>query len=311
MADKRSSRKESRSNNEKDPKGATALTKCLKCNKYMENDSQALECNLCTNWTCLKCTGLSAAVYKGMTDDDNENCMYVCRGCLGSLPTLKKISKDVTDIKESTSVRFDELENRMDNIEGNMQTTVSEEVKKLKEDLKSELLHEFDNKIRERDEIDKRADNLILFKVPESESTIPQERISHDQSLIQKVCKQTGVDNAHIIQAIRLGSKKDNVDKCRPLRIRFAIKSQRRSVLMNSKKLSNGDAVVKNIAIARDLTITQRNDYKDKMKAVKETYDTRVSQGETDIIIRGMRIIKVRGTGEDRESEPGTQPPFH
>ena len=255
--------------------------------------------------------------------------MYVCQGCLGSLPTLKKISSDIKDIKISTSSRFDDLENRVDNIEGSMKTTVTEEVGKLKEDLKtelmtefdkkteevsklkddlkSELMNEFDKKLKEKDEISKRVDNLIFFNVQESKSKEVKERIEHDTDLINKVCQTTGVESPNISQAIRLGSKTDEGDTNRPLKIKFALKSERRTVLTNSRKIAqSSDKVIQKVSIARDLTESQRSDYKEKVESAKNELKTRIESGETGIERRGLRIVKTKE--KTTGAEGGTNP---
>ena len=79
-------------------KGATAITKCVTCSKILEESTQAVECSMCSGWYCLKCTGLSNAMYKAMCEDKSECCMYACKFCLGVLPTLKNINTNVEEI---------------------------------------------------------------------------------------------------------------------------------------------------------------------------------------------------------------------
>ena len=82
-------------------------------------------------------------------------------------------------------------------------------------------------------------------------------------------------------------------------------------ILLNSKKVASGEAEIKNISIARDLTVAERQDYKDKVKAIEAELVERTNHGETGLERRGLRICKAKEPGLDSgEDHTGGRPPF-
>lgn len=282
---------------------------CFKCDQLLDKDSQALQCNMCGSWYCLQCSKLSPVMYKAMTEENSDSCMYVCPPCLGALPTLKSINKTLTDIKQSTTERFDKLETRVDDVEVNMKSAVKEEASAMKTDLKTEIMQDLEKRLNEREDQSRRSDNLIFFSVPESNSDVANERVAHDRDIIARICEATGVVKPQLVSVVRLGKRDTTTARQpRPTKVRFVAKSDRRSVLLNRKKLSDGDEILNKISISKDLTPEQRRIYKETKEAAKKEFEERVKQGETGIELRGIRIINSSKSKTSEVASPAPAP---
>ena len=98
--------------------------------------------------------------------------------------------------------------------------------------------------------------------------------------------------------------------------VKFADKSKKRDVLRNSSKLkTTANEDCKKVSISRDLTQQQREQDKKSRNDIKEEFERRVNNGETDIELKGRRIVHKKdlvsdAAGEERSATAGTPGPF-
>ena len=86
---------------------------CPICNVRITHKTCSLCCEICEVWYCLKCSKVPQAAYDALVEasaKQGSSCVFLCPCCKPSLPVLSNINQTVTDIKTSTSERFDKLE---------------------------------------------------------------------------------------------------------------------------------------------------------------------------------------------------------
>ena len=80
--------------------------------------------------------------------------------------------------------------------------------------------------LKEKEERERRINNIVMFNIPESNSSSTQERISYDTIKCEYVIRNhLGIENLEIQEIIRLG-KRDNEgernQRPRPVRIKVS-----------------------------------------------------------------------------------------
>ena len=140
----------------------------------------------------------------------------------------------------------------------------------------------------EREAIEKKKNNLIYFKIPESSSDNVENRLKHDFECLQKVYDTDFVMHNDISNLFRVGKKNEN--NARPLVVKFRDTETKEKFIARTfgKELSLtiGNEIIK-IAASRDKTIKQREEYKKCLDELNER-----SKNEENLIIRGNKVIK-------------------
>ena len=138
----------------------------------------------------------------------------------------------------------------------------------------------------EEDEL-KRSLNLILFSIPESGNGDGNERKEDDKRIVSEILQTIGSENITIESLTRLGPKpEERTSRSRPIRIKLHSKEEKDSILAKAKNLRS--TKFERIHIDLDLTPSQKAERKILVQELK----TRKQQGETNLIIRGNRIIE-------------------
>ena len=70
---------------------------CKTCNVTIKQNIKAMQCDMCDNWFCLKCTQLSNKQYSTMQKLDEECVMWFCIGCKTAIPGVKKVVRFMYD----------------------------------------------------------------------------------------------------------------------------------------------------------------------------------------------------------------------
>jgi hypothetical protein len=76
---------------------------CMLCKAKIEENSRALQCDVCENWACLLCSKVSVAMYEALNTDDTDetNFVWMCGCCKAGLPHLMKISRTLEEVKQA------------------------------------------------------------------------------------------------------------------------------------------------------------------------------------------------------------------
>jgi hypothetical protein len=134
--------------------------------------------------------------------------------------------------------------------------------------------------INELQDRQNRSKNVIVYNVPESRSSVINQRIVHDNDQIANVINDLGV-SVNVCKVIRLGKSTDK-SKPRPIKLICKDSAEALDMLRNKKKCKS------DIKIRNDLTKMQR-DYMTKI--LKELSD-RKSKGEVNLSLKYDLIKK-------------------
>ena len=248
--------------------------KCKVCRTNTVNKvkDKAVECDICQEWICLKCSGLPEQMYN-YSQDNESNLDFICKPCKVELPKIreimtmkqkqleiiadmkkeseinKKFREDQIEVNEDLNQRLSKIETvmlekqlddkeypplRLLNKEKEKVNKILIRQQKLDEEVKQQKNDKEEEKRREI-----RENNLIVYGIPEvCEDDAEQMKV--DFTTV-KVLYQHKVDLAanHITQITRLGQKKEN--QTRPIRLTFSSEDKRLEVLRNNKNLTLED----------------------------------------------------------------------
>ena len=114
---------------------------------------------------------------------------------------------------------------------------------------------------REMEDRQDRANNIIMFNVPESSGGSRVEQQVDDMTLVKKMCVILGADNAQIITR-RLGRKIETEN--RPIRVEITDTNIKKTIFKNARHLrEEEDLTLRNVFITQDLTPSQREEQKE------------------------------------------------
>lgn len=295
-----------------------------KCKICKKKDDEAIECDICQEWVCLRCTGISKQVYELQTKD-GETIDFLCQPCKKELPQIrsllnlknefqketrinKKFRDDQQQINQDLQQRLSQVEELLKDKEINdanfprLQDLMSDRVKVntvLEKQLKlNEVVKKQTKTLEEDKRIEEREKNLIIYGVPDDEEE--ENQMKSDFHTVKKMyANKVELEPTDMTQISRLGERKTN--HIRPIRLTFSTSEKRLQILRNNKNLTiereqfemctstfcEDQKKHKHIYVSTDKTKQQRETEKrlrDELKARKE-------QGETDLIIRNYKII--------------------
>ena len=145
-----------------------------------------------------------------------------------------------------------------------------------------------------------RRNNIILYKVQESDAGTADERNEEDEKFCLKMFNiiNSGVVKEDIAKVIRLG-KRGDVNQPRPLLVKLEGRHPKNLIMENLNKLRHVDAKFKAVKVAHDLTMKERNEIRNMVQEAKaKTADE--NSGEWVHVVRGrpehLKIIRVKKT---------------
>lgn len=228
--------------------------KCVKCNN--DDIDKIFPCDSCKNLLCTKCAGLTASEVACLRLKNGRKLIFLCNECESGLWKVPQLVKELQDLKESIGKLQQKLEKEELGQSNQSKTT----------DINAE---EFMNEISERQ---KRASNVVVLNINESNKTVVSQRIEEDKNSIKQILDGIEVDTTNI-KVYRLGKFLPN--KVRPLKVCFSTRNDAITVLRNKKLIK-----IPSIKIFADQTKVQR-DYFIKIKKQLEEFKER---GEIKII---------------------------
>lgn len=258
---------------------------CPKCDSTINNEENCMQCCVCELNFCMNCTNISPALALALKEDTTQNFKWTCNVCKQNFPCMTGLAQQLTTIEEKTDKRLNKLEKQFENIDTNIDTKVKTEVKlmqsdiisQMKEEIKASLQDDVRKELYEIEDQRQRALNLIVFNIPESTSTIPNERKIHDKKIFIDLCSNIGVQPPDIKITFRLGNFKPQ--DTRPLKIILENKKQRKEILDNASKLKHlpNAHPLSRCIIVKDLTPSQRDLNKKRRGKSKKTKPSNTS----------------------------------
>jgi Zn finger protein HypA/HybF involved in hydrogenase expression len=156
-----------------------------------------------------------------------------------------------------------------------------------------QVLEDTKQKAQEEKERELRANNVIIYRVPESSNS--EDRGKEDKKYCVSLVKEAlavDVTEDDFVKVFRLGKRGDT---CRPLLLQFRERTIKNRVMESLFKLKNAQDVFRNISVTHDMTQQERQ----ACKTLVEEAKTRQSneQGEFKWRVRGLpgmlKLIRV------------------
>ncbi|OWF42847.1 hypothetical protein KP79_PYT24532 [Mizuhopecten yessoensis] len=127
-----------------------------------------------------------------------------------------------------------------------------------------------DARNKELEERKNKANNIVLFNVPEQSDSVPKTNKARDENVIRKISGALEVQDLAMLAHFRMGKKK--ADFTRPLVAVLGEKKQRKTLLEKARLIKNRmEEVLKRVVLTRDLTQEQRRERKEKLENREQT----------------------------------------
>lgn len=282
---------------------------CGICGEVMKDQGyKAYGCELCPVWLHAKCIFPNASEPKlKVLFEFNSSFDVKCRQCqqnkkikLANLVTKDDFKKFTSSVEKNLKSGFKITEECAQTIQENqirkLQNTFAEALKgsnSLIDNIESKLekLPDIALQISDKNEEvekNKRKNNLILFKLPESIEAEPDAQLKEDCSTLKQIIQErVSINSTDIVNVFRLGQRQDS--KVRPLLVKFKDEAKKWEVLRCAKNLR----LFKNnvsypLFMTTDKTPKEQQVQKDLLKELRE----RKMNGEENLVIKNSSIIK-------------------
>ena len=76
---------------------------CKSCKDIITEEDAGMSCDVCEQWDCLTCSGISQKTYKAMSqkkDGEDTGLHYICYACRSFMPTLKKLMNNSNRLRQ-------------------------------------------------------------------------------------------------------------------------------------------------------------------------------------------------------------------
>ena len=258
------------------------------CTSKVKSDDLQLECEKCKGIFHLCCSEVTEAAYTAITHDSLlESFIWCCGVCrpkarkaINMIDILEKrlddMEKNLKNFKTEMNERLQKIENTVDKKESDVSSLVDGKIKTIEQKFPSlrrvSILEKKAKDIEEEKDKKRRANNLILYNVPENTSAIIDERVKHDLVTIKKMFddKNLQIKSKDIINVFRLG-KDQSKGHPRPVLVKFSKEEIKKNVLSHCKDLKlkiNNESIP--IYYSSDKTIKEREERRKLVEELKK-----------------------------------------
>ena len=253
---------------------------CRTCSKDVHGQD-GIQCDKCDCWVHYGCSGLSKAEFNFIAKHESDNLKWVCNPCLktDSLDTGACLAQQgnkmdtlfaiVLEVQKQNRIILDMLKNE----------------RRLEEKIKTQV----EEVINDQKEKEEKKNNLILFNIPEGNGEDAQADNKKDTEQVKDVLNFVcpDVNLKEIDCTMRLGQKRDDIKRPRPVKVTLVNTEAKGKILKNAKKLKNHESFSK-VGIASDKTKKEMQEY----RALKEKLDERKKANEDVVIFRGQVVLR-------------------
>ncbi len=303
--------------------GSTACGKSGCCKKIGVK-SKAIACDYCNQWWHMQCAEMDDKTYSVLSQSNSsgKGVFWFCSRCRPNstliFETKKIIANETHDIKAQVKQLENSLEaklklleeqflNKVDtqqnHLNKNMQSITNVVTTKLEQNNKTSsalttLNNEFrtlktniENNIKtekERNLKKLKANNIILFNMPESEGE-KQKAYKDDVEKIKTLFEELKLEKEDVKQIFRIG--KTAADRPRPIIVKFNNEEKRKDALKLRNVYYKNNQTQENIKIfiTVDRTVNEQIQHK---KLVQQLRDMK-SQGKENLFIRNGEIVTI------------------
>ena len=284
-------------------------TVCKKSTKRIQtNRDGGVKCGVCQFWWHPKCLNMDPDLLKWivMGEKLGNDCCWTCLHCQEAHIKTEQAIKAMSSRMKTVEQKVDHVEARQEKMEDKQELTKAKQEKvntEFEERLKKLELNSAGNgMVREMDDRMDKSNNLVMHRVPESNSEDPKDRQAHDAAVVKVLMeKYLGIKDMDTDNKLRflrrLGRMVEGAD-ARPILLGLKFTADLELVLDRSWMLGQcNNKAANEINIVRDLTAKQRQREADLVsEAAKKNLER--SQEELDESL----VYKVVGRkGEKRE----------
>ena len=245
------------------------ICKVCKVNTTNKPEDEAVECDVCLQWICFPCSGISKELFDFANTTESE-IAYICKACKDELPQVRDIivmkqkqealsEKVNTEAQVNKRFRVQQVtvnqlyDKRLQDIEEIIRdkkladknfptlpvlTVQAETIKQvvakqqtLQRKVEAQKVHHEEEKRREDNQ-----NSLIVYGVPEHAEN-ETDQMKEDFNTVKHIYDGKATLNSRdFIHILRLGKTKDPV-KIRPIKLVFANQEKRLEILRNNKNL--------------------------------------------------------------------------
>ena len=160
---------------------------------------------------------------------------------------------------------------------------LTQQVETLKINVESDINQKSENMVKEQ-----LIKNVIIFKVPESQENEPDKAYQEDfNKVLDAIDPEKNLKRDDIVRFYRLEPKIKTTDTIRPIKVSLKNVELRNNILKLRNIYCKSGNETKQIFIAPDRTLQERENHKKLVAELKE----RKSKGEKDIMIRNGKIV--------------------
>ena len=257
-------------------------TPCAYCEEIIKSD--CCECHDCGGWVHRKCSGLSDRKFELLTlSQEDDSIRWVCKVCMSG----------ESEKKGDLAKKFDKMFLMFNNLSIELQE-IKDNQTKAGTNLEEKISKIVDQKLKERldqmDEKEKREKNIVIFGIEENDNVGIQGRaedLRRAQQIITSHCPE--IEEEDITEPVRLGRVKPaEGENPRPLRLKMSSVKVKWQAIKSTKTINIDRAENERIYINPDLSKEER----EAQKALRSQLKARKTAGETDLMIKGNKIVK-------------------
>ncbi|KAK3887867.1 hypothetical protein Pcinc_008017 [Petrolisthes cinctipes] len=292
---------------------------CMVCARRVSSDEEGVQCDGCQGWYHRECEEMDRELY--LQIGKHKGMCWFCTDCqvnvkknmveTGKLREINaNMKKELDLIKEGNEQmnrimkKYEDKWKEINKEESDVNKGISEELEAIKlqnkefqekieemdrrwkereEDLVDTVTKRILEELAEREEKERRKNNVVVFNISESRKESNQEREREDRNLCMDLFREKlRVEDAEIEQIFRLGRREEG--KTRPLTVKLSKVGAKWDLIKKAKYLKEEeDHRLKRIGITPDLTRKER----EENTKLREKLQERRRQG-------GKWIIKKR-----------------
>ncbi|KAK4304810.1 hypothetical protein Pmani_023245 [Petrolisthes manimaculis] len=259
--------------------------KCGKCSVQVREGDHGVQCEFCKLWYHAGCGNVSIKIYRILKEE--QNLPWSCMNCKAK---VVRNTAEVARLREEISNLKDEIKEL--NIHNNWirhQTIDNEDKWEDRGRIVAEqAADKVMEKIWEKEEKERRKNNLIIFNVPESDKEDGKDRAKEDTETCEHIfVHKLEVENFKIEKVVRL--RKKTIGKSRPTLVKVEDEGMKWHIISQGKKLKNDyDEKIRKIGLSPDLTKAEQQEN----QRLRNILEEKKKQGGMWKIQRG-RIINL------------------
>ena len=275
---------------------------CTACHKEVAEGTLGLTCDYCEKWVHFECSGLSMYEYdffgnNPLPAETPLSVKFICKVCKQSDP-YSKLSLQVEGVNKQNKVLQKSMVTLIDLLSGKdivsadkIKAPVEETLVKSVEESVQTSIKEVLNDNKEKEDL---KNNSIIFNAKEPVKE-PGKSLDdchkEDVDLVNKILRAANGDHAvHILdknRVTRLGKKKDDQTRPRPIKVSFPSEDEKWHLVRNLKKVKENENF-KHLSIQHDKTTKEKNDDRAlQLKCIQKRKET----GGQDYVIFAQQIM--------------------